>query len=117
MKDDRLYLDHILSRIERIERFTSEGREAFLASDLIQEAVLRCFEVMGEAARKISEDLRQKYAETPWGQMIAVRNILIHNYDNVRLERIWEIIENDVPPLKPQIEAILAQLDAEENEE
>jgi uncharacterized protein with HEPN domain len=52
MKDDRLYLDHILNRIERIERFTAEGHEAFLASDLIQDAVLRCFEVMGSPSVK-----------------------------------------------------------------
>jgi len=82
-----------------------------LASVMAQEAVLRCFEVMGEAARKIRDPLKQKHPEVSWSQIIAFRNILIHNYQNVDLNRVWEIIEKQLPILKPQIELMIKELD------
>ncbi len=111
MKDNRLYLDHILERIKLIEEFTQDGRGAMMSSTMAQEAVLRCFEVMGEAARKVPEPLKQKHSEVSWSQIIAFRNVLIHNYQNVDLNRVWEIIEKQLPILKPQIESILKELD------
>lgn len=65
MKDDRLYLDHIIKRIDRISRFVVDGREAYLQSEVLQDAVLRNFEVIGEAVRKISSELRQQYPNVP----------------------------------------------------
>ena len=73
--------------------------------------MIRNFEVIGEAARRLSEDVRQQNPQVPWAQVIAFRNLLIHVYDQVSLQRVWEIIERDLPPLKAQIAALLAQPD------
>ncbi len=114
MRDERVYLDHILERITMTETFTADGHEIFMQSQVIQEAVIRNFEVMGEAARRISEQTRHRYPHIPWAQIIGLRNRLIHNYDAISLERVWEIIEDELPVLKPQIEAMLQQMDAEQ---
>lgn len=111
MKDDRLYLDHILERIELIQQFTSDGRNTLFDSALVREAVLRCLEIMGEAARKASDDLHQQNPQIPWSKMIAFRNVLIHNYPGIDLEEVWRVIENDLPPLKPEITALIQKLD------
>lgn len=112
MRDDREFLEDILARIDLTAEFTRDGREAFMASRLIQEAVIRNLEIIGEASRTMSETLRQQHQEIPWRQIGAFRNFVIHVYWDIKLERIWQIIENDLPPLKPQIEAILRTLNA-----
>jgi uncharacterized protein with HEPN domain len=112
-KDDRLYLTHISERIARIEAYTQTGREAFLASPMQQDAVIRNCEVIGEAARRLSEDIRQQHPQVAWGQIIGFRNLLIHGYAQVNLHRVWEIIEESLPVLKTQIAALLAQPEAE----
>jgi uncharacterized protein with HEPN domain len=116
MKDERLYLDHILERIERIEEFTQDGRDALMRSKLIQDAVLRNFEIIGEASRKISVELRQRYPDVPWQRMADFRNVLIHDYDNVNLTLVWRVIENELPVLKPRIKEIIRKLDEEMSE-
>lgn len=77
MKDDRLYLDQILERIIRIEDFTSAGRDTFNASLMMQDAVIRNFEVIGEAVKRISQDLQGKYPDVPWRRIADFRNVLI----------------------------------------
>ncbi len=109
-RGDRLYVLDISERIERIEMFVQEGREVFLQSLLVQDAVIRNFEVIGEAANQLSEDFLQQYPHVPWSEIISFRNLLIHGYDQVSLYRVWEIITTDLPPLKVQIAAILADM-------
>ena len=111
MRADRDYLEDILEAIRRIYSYVAGGKQFFLASEMVQDAVLRNFEVIGEASRNIDETLRNAHPEVPWRQIAAFRNFLIHAYWGVRLERVWQIIETDLPPLKPQMEAILRQLD------
>ncbi len=111
MRDDRVYLDHILERITMTESFTTGGRDTFMQTPLIQEAVIRNVEVMGEAIRRVSEPTRQQYPHIPWQKIAAFRNVLIHDYDEIDLGRVWDIIEHELPVLKPHIEAILRQLD------
>jgi uncharacterized protein with HEPN domain len=111
MRDDSLYLDHLLERITMTERFTVDGREAFMQSQLIQEAVIRNFEVMGEAVRRVSDTTKQHHPHIPWQKISAFRNVLIHDYDAVDINRVWEIVEHELPVLKPQIEAIVRQRD------
>lgn len=117
MRDEKLFVADILERIELIEEFVQPGREAFSQSRLIQEAVVRSFEVLGEAIRNVSKELRDKHPEVPWQKVSGFRNFLIHVYWSVDIDRVWEIIHTDLPPLKPQIEAILRELESQSPDE
>ena len=103
MKDDRLYLSNILECIQRIENYTKDGRETFIESTLIQDGVIRNFEVIGEATKRLSEEFRQTHSEIPWKQIAGLRDVLIHDYLKVNLNRIWETIEQNLPVLKAEV--------------
>ena len=107
MKDDRLYLIHISECIEKIIEFTSEGREAFMASTLTQDAVIRNFEVMGEAAKHLSEGFKAAHPESPWKQIAGFRDVLIHDYIGVDLDRIWSVIETDLGGLHQEVRRLM----------
>ena len=111
MKDDRVYLDNIVECMRRIGEYTQEGQEAFMQSTVIQDAVIRNFEVVGEATKQISPELRDQYPDVPWRQMAGFRDVLIHDYMRLNLNFIWKTVEEDLPDLRPQIEAILRHLD------
>jgi uncharacterized protein with HEPN domain len=111
MKDDRLYLTHILERIERIRAQTAGGREHFFQSDAAQDAVIRNLEVIGEAAKKVSTQLRKQYPDTPWQRISGMRNRLIHDYFDVDLLIVWNVVATQLGPLETQVRAILAALD------
>jgi uncharacterized protein with HEPN domain len=72
-----------------------------------QAAVMRQLEIMGEAARRLSEETRQELSEIPWHQIIGMRNRLIHVYDDVDLAIVWDTVQNDLPPLIAQLEKIV----------
>ncbi|CAN5906556.1 MAG: DUF86 domain-containing protein [Gemmatimonadetes bacterium] len=107
MKDDSLYLADMLQRARRIEAFTRGGRDEFFASELIQDAVIRNFEVIGEAAARVSHELRYQYPDVAWRKVIGFRNVLIHGYTRLSLEEVWEVVETALPHLKTQLESIL----------
>jgi uncharacterized protein with HEPN domain len=107
MKSDLLYLTNIKDCIQRIEAYTIEGREKFLETPIIQDAVIRNFEIIGEATKRLSPDLTNAYPEIAWKQIAGLRDILIHDYLKVNLNRIWGIIEQDLPHLKQVIESLL----------
>lgn len=88
-----------------------------MSSRLIQEAVLRNLEIIGEAARIVSEDLRNKHPEIPRRQIGAFRNFVIHVYWSVKLERIWQIIDIDLPALENQIIQLLPEIDTDSSHE
>jgi uncharacterized protein with HEPN domain len=107
MKDDKLYLAHILASIRKIERYTSEGREHFEQDERTQDAVIRNLEIIGEAAKNMSADTKSKFPEIPWKRIAGMRDILIHAYFGVNIETVWETVLTQLPPLKVQIEQIL----------
>jgi uncharacterized protein with HEPN domain len=115
-RDPRVYLAHILECIQKIERFTADGKERFYTDELIQDAVLRNLEVMGEAAKRIDETFRSAHPNIPWRALAGLRDILIHQYEGVDLERVWAIVERDLPSLKGAISALLPPLDQLEQE-
>jgi uncharacterized protein with HEPN domain len=108
MKDDRFYLIQIAEDIERIQRFTVQGREAFMASELVQAAVLRCLQTMGESIKRLSEDLKTSYPDIPWHEIIGLRNVLVHDYLDIDLDEIWNIVELDLPVLQRQVQIMLS---------
>lgn len=106
MKSDRVYVEHILECIQNIEEFTSEGREAFMNSKLIQAGVIRNLEVVGEATKRVSIDLRNSHPEIPWKKMSGLRDVLIHDYMGVDIDLIWNVVIKELPTLKQQLQAI-----------
>ncbi|WP_416670995.1 HepT-like ribonuclease domain-containing protein [Egbenema bharatensis] len=107
MKSDLLYLTNIKDCIQRIETYTIEGREKFLGTPMIQDAVIRNFEIIDEATKRLSPELTNTYPDIAWKQIARLRDILIHDYLKVNLNRIWGIIEQDLPNLKQAVESIL----------
>ena len=110
MKDERLYLSNIQECIERIEEYTQAGKEEFMRTKMIQDAVIRNFEIIGEATKGLSPNLRSKYSDVPWQQMAGLRDVLIHDYLKVNLNLVWQIIEQNLADLKSQVTAILRNL-------
>ncbi len=93
MKDPRVYLAHILECIERIQSYTTGGNSEFMASRLIQDAVIRNFQMIGESTKRLTDDFRNAHPEIPWKQMAAFRDVLIHDYMEVDLQQVWVVIE------------------------
>jgi len=110
VKRQDIICNDILARIEMIRTFTVDGRAVFLQSPLIQEAVIRCFEVIGEAIKRLDDSLVVEHPAVPWSDFTGFRNFLIHQYDKVNFELVWDVIEADLPPLQTAIRQILARL-------
>ena len=100
MRDDRVYLEHIVECIRRIEENTADGKEAFAASHTLQDAVLRNLQTLAEATQRLSPRARDLHPTIEWDRLSAFRNILVHNYLGIDLERVWQIVTRDVPVLK-----------------
>lgn len=107
MKDDRVYLLHILDAIGAIEEYTQGGHEPFAATRMIQDAVIRNLEVLGEAVKNLSSTLRDNHPEIPWQRIAGLRDILIHQYFGVDLGSVWGVVEHRLPDLKQNIEHLL----------
>lgn len=110
MKDDRVYIAHILRCISRIEEYTLEGRERFLSSHLIQDGVLRNLQVMAESTQRLSDSLRAPHPEVDWKALAGFRNVLVHDYLGIDLESAYRAVEQDMPKLKAACEAMLQVL-------
>ncbi|MEY4734079.1 MAG: hypothetical protein RLZZ464_2145 [Pseudomonadota bacterium] len=105
------YLGHILQAMERIERYTLQMDEAhFYASEMIQDAVIRNFEVIGEAAnniQRVDPSFAAAHSDIPWQVMYTMRNRLTHGYDKVDLAIVWQSIRRDLPELYTRIKSAL----------
>ncbi|MDR5674246.1 DUF86 domain-containing protein [Halalkaliarchaeum sp. AArc-GB] len=108
------YLDDILAAAEKIERFTGNmSYEEFLEDEKTVDAVLRNFEVIGEAAKNVPDDVRREYSDVPWSEMAGMRDKLIHGYATVELRIVWQTVQDEIPTLTAQIGQIRAELDSE----
>ncbi|MBX3052537.1 MAG: DUF86 domain-containing protein [Caldilineaceae bacterium] len=109
-KDERVYLRHMLDAARKIEMFTAGRQRANLENDeMLSLAVVRLLEILGEASRNISSDLRQRNPQIPWAAIAGTRNRLIHGYFDVDLDIVWAIVVQDIPNLIPQIEKLLEE--------
>ena len=110
-RNHRVYLLDMLKAIEKIERYTyGMGFSDFAKNELVQDAVLRNLELIGEAVKNIPEEIKAEYPNVEWRKIAGLRDILIHAYFEVDLEIIWDVIRNKLPQLKSQISNILNEL-------
>jgi len=107
MKDASVYLKHIQDAIARIESYTARGRTVFFDNTMVQDAVIRNLEVIGEAVKQLPADLRQRYPQIPWRSITALRNVLIHEYFGVDLEIVWRVVQKRLPTLKRHVGVML----------
>jgi uncharacterized protein with HEPN domain len=115
-KDPRVYLAHILERAARIEAYIRDGHDVFLTDAKTQDAVIRNFEVIGEAAKRIPAAFRAAHPSIPWQLMAGFRDVLIHGYEGVDIHRVWLTATQDMPAVRAAIASILPPLDELERE-
>ena len=107
-KNPKIFLEDILESIERIEKYT-QGKtlDEFLDDYEKQDAIIKRLEIIGEAVKNIPPTIRKEHPEIPWKDMAGMRDVLVHEYFGVRMERVWHTAKNDIPTLKQQITKIL----------
>lgn len=110
---DKQRLLHILESITEIEQYTSQANfNAFIDNSMMRFACIKQMEIIGEAANFITDETKSKFAEIQWRQIIGLRHILVHEYFGIDNHLVWQIIANDIPNLKAEIQSILLSIDS-----
>jgi len=113
-RDWRLFINDMLECIERIEKYISGlSYDDFIKDDKTKDAVVRNLEIIGEAANQIPVDIRKKYKDIPWAQIVGLRHRLIHGYFVIDYDIVWNIIDKEMPDLKIRIKKIFKDLGGE----
>jgi uncharacterized protein with HEPN domain len=107
MRSPQERLLDILEAIARIERYVALGKARFLEDELIQVWIVHHLERIGEAAARLGREFQEAHPQVPWREMVAMRNLLVHEYFSVDLEEVWETAVRDLPLLKVQIQTLL----------
>ena len=107
MKDSSKLLQDMLQAITSIETYSVNSYDAFLEDEKTQDAIMFNLIVMGEAAKKISDDFQEMHPEIPWSSIIGTRNVIVHGYDQVKLQIIWDIIHKNLHSLKVSLMLIV----------
>jgi uncharacterized protein with HEPN domain len=93
--------------IDRVLQYTESGRDAFFADPMIQDAVVRNLEIVGEAAKRVSPTLQERAPTVPWREMAGMRDKLVHDYFGVDLTLVWDVVEHELPQVRASISALL----------
>lgn len=112
MRDSSLYLKDILAAIESIEAFVKDmDFKSFKDDDKTTSAVIRKFEIIGEASKSVPNEIKEQYASIPWKEMAGMRDRLIHFYFGIDYKLVWETIKNRIPVIKPLLSQILEDIE------
>lgn len=107
-KDDHTYVEHILSCIRKIKKYTKGiSKQKFEENELLQDAVIRNIEIIGEATKNISDKFKKSYSFIPWKEISGMRDKLIHHYMGVDVEVIWTTVKKDIPTLEKELKTLL----------
>jgi len=107
---DLARLQHILEHIDRAEQFMQGKSLEDLEKDvLLRYAVVKCLEIIGEAAYMLTLEFKENHPQTPWNVIIKMRHVLVHGYFSIEMPIVWDIIKNDFPVLRPQIEQYIKE--------
>ncbi len=107
MKDNTVYLKHIIDAIVTIEEYSNGfDYDSFLENRLVQDAIIRQFMIIGEASKNLTKDFKEKYPDIPWKQITGMRDKVVHGYFEVDLDAIWTTIEEDLIILKEKLNSI-----------
>lgn len=107
-RDEIVYLKHIFDSIKRIEEYTKGiNHNDFVKGNLIQAGVIRELEIIGEASKKITKEMKDKYAEIPWKKMAGMRDKLIRDYMGVDIEAVWDTVKKDIPELNTRLKNLI----------
>jgi uncharacterized protein with HEPN domain len=107
VKEDRIYLEHIEECLNWIAQFAADGKPAFLRDRRTQSAVLRELQTMAESTQRLSQKLKDTHPEVPWQAIAGFRNVLVRAYLEMNLERVWTIVDQDLPPLRRAVDMML----------
>jgi uncharacterized protein with HEPN domain len=107
MKDSRLYLIHVQDCIIRIRDYTAGGKDEFMGNVMVQDAVLRNLEIMGESVKKVPDAWKQSQPQVEWVKVGDFRNVLAHAYFDINLDLVWHIIENYLPGLEAAVRVLM----------
>ncbi len=113
MKDDGtkdyFYIKHILECIEKIQKWHMQGKEEFLRNEMLHDAIIRNLQILGESTKRLSVKAKEAHPEVPWKDIFGFRNIVVHEYLELDVEIIWELIKNDLPILKTAMQKLLKE--------
>lgn len=110
MKSTRELLEDMLASIETIQSYSLQTYELFVEDDKTQDAIMYNLIILGEAANRISNEFQEEHSEIPWSSIIGTRNVVIHGYDQIKLQIVWDIISKNLGQLKKSVEVLLNEV-------
>lgn len=113
MRDPVERIRDMIEAIDRIERYAAQGREAFDRDELIQSWFIRHLQILGEAARALPDDIRQKAPDIEWKKITGMRHVLVHDYFGIDRNVVWATVKSELGPLKASLATLLGNLSAD----